>query len=31
MAEIWGEVLVAGFMDRPEDTPEPTGDTGHLS
>ena len=27
--EHWGEVLVAGYMDRPEDTPEPTGDTGH--
>jgi hypothetical protein len=21
--EHWGEVLVAGYMDRPEDTPEP--------
>jgi hypothetical protein len=27
--EHWGEVLAAGYMDRPGDTPEPTGDTGH--
>ena len=27
--EHWGEVLHAGYMNRPKDTPEPTGDTGH--
>jgi hypothetical protein len=27
--EHWGEVLAAGYMARPGDTPEPTGDTGH--